>query len=98
MTNGDQNWAKYERRIGLAMVVNFVVFWVIGVSIGGDTINRHIDGGIHYLSSHGVDTAVLPLVWYYSLTHASVVIGCFVLFFAYTALSGLVRHRPNRPR
>ncbi|WP_235260397.1 hypothetical protein [Octadecabacter algicola] len=72
------------------MVINFAVFWVIAVILGGDALNGSKDAGTYYIASHGAERAVHPLVWYYSLIHSSVTLGSFLLFMAYKVLVGVL--------
>lgn len=89
MMDTDPNWTKYKGRITVAFFVNFLVFGLISVFIGGDAINGNQDGVNYYLSAQGTETAVHPLVYYYSMTHACITIGSFVLFFAFAIVSRL---------
>jgi hypothetical protein len=49
--------------------LNFTVFWIVAVSIGGDAISGRVEGGRYYLSNHGKLTEVSPRVWHYSRVH-----------------------------
>jgi hypothetical protein len=51
-------------------IVNFTVFWVVGVWVGGDAISGKVQGGHYYVSSHGRLTEVSPRIWQYSRIHA----------------------------
>ena len=95
MRERDPNWLKFERRLIIVFIISFVAFFAISIEIGGDALNGHITDGVHYVSQAGKDTAVHPLVWYYSAVHASITIGSFVLLFGYKIVSGLVRRRPS---
>jgi hypothetical protein len=64
---------KMLNRIGwllcLVGAVNFMVFFVVALCIGGDAINGKVENGRYYLSSHGRLTEVSPRVWQYSRFH-----------------------------
>ena len=51
-------------------IANFTVFWIVGVSIGGDAIGGKVERGHYYLASHGRLKEVPPWVWHYSRYHA----------------------------
>lgn len=85
----DPNWTKYKGRLIVAIFVNFFAFGLISVFIGGDAINGSHDGVNYYLAAQGTETAVHPLVYYYSMTHACITIGTFLLFFAIMMVSRL---------
>lgn len=94
MRERDPNLVKIERRVGYAILINFAVFFVLTMAIGGDALNGQIENGIHYVSSQGNETAVHPLLWYLSATLGSIALGSVVLWIVYKIISGLVRHRP----
>jgi len=50
--------------------LNFIAFWLIAVTIGGDAINGQMTDGRFYLYSHGVLTEVSEPVFRYSYVHA----------------------------
>ena len=50
--------------------LNFLVFFVVAVSIGGDAVNGFRSDGHFFLSSHGKLTEVSESVWLYSRAHA----------------------------
>jgi hypothetical protein len=50
-------------------IINFMAFWIIAVSIGGDATSGKVDGGRHYVSNHGKLTEVSSSVWHYSRAH-----------------------------
>jgi len=63
--------------------INFVVFWVVAVSIGGDAISGKVEGNRYYLSNHGKLTEVSHRVWNYARAHTistfiALPIGAFV--------------------
>lgn len=90
MQDRDPNWPKYERRIGIAVGVNFLAFGIISAMIGGDAINGRIDGNSFILSAHGNDTIVSPLLWHSSATHGAITIVSFLCAFAYMFIKRLV--------
>jgi hypothetical protein len=50
-------------------IVNFLLFIVISLLIGGDAINGKVEAGRYYLGNHGVYTEVNAVVFYYSKIH-----------------------------
>ena len=63
------------RKLGKVLVfgalVNFMAFFVISMSLGGDALNGRIDeDGDHLVSNHGRLTKVEPWVWRFSRAHA----------------------------
>jgi hypothetical protein len=50
-------------------IINFMVFWITAVSIGGDAISGKAEGGRYYVSNHAKLTEVSPCVWHYSRVH-----------------------------
>ena len=49
--------------------VNFLVFWIVAVSIGGDAFSGKVVNGHYFVSNHGRLTEVSPTVWRYSRIH-----------------------------
>ena len=49
--------------------INFAVFWIVAVCIGGDAISGKAENGHYYVSSHGKPTEVSSRVWHYSRVH-----------------------------
>ncbi len=49
--------------------LNFAVFWIVAVSIGGDAVSGKVESGHYFVSSHGRLTEVSPTVWHYSRIH-----------------------------
>jgi len=49
--------------------LNFVVFFIVAIVIGGDAVNGKIVGGHFYLANHGKLTEVSETVFTYSLWH-----------------------------
>jgi hypothetical protein len=54
--------------IGIALV-NFVVFWIAAVCLGGDAANGKMYHGHYYLMSHGIYTEVSKAIFNYSKWH-----------------------------
>lgn len=55
--------------IFIAAFINFAVFWLIAVYLGGDAINGRIADGHYYLMAHGRYTEVSAAVFNYSEWH-----------------------------
>jgi hypothetical protein len=51
-------------------IINFAVFFVIAIIIGGDALNGHETAGHYYLANHGALTEVSYFVFIYSKIHA----------------------------
>ena len=49
--------------------LNFVVFVVVAILIGGDAVNGHRTSDHYYLRNHGQLTEVSAAVWQYSRIH-----------------------------
>jgi hypothetical protein len=49
--------------------VNFTVFWIVALILGGDAINGKVEDGRYYLGSHGRYTQVSADVYVYSRIH-----------------------------
>ncbi len=60
---------RYWSPVAVLAVVNFVAFFAVAVSIGGDALSGKAEGGRYYLSNHGVLTEVSPAVYTYSSVH-----------------------------
>lgn len=50
-------------------ILNFLVFVVIAIAIGGDAVNGRIVDGHFYVANHGRLTEVSQAVYTYSLWH-----------------------------
>ena len=50
-------------------IINFLLFFVIALLIGGDAVNGKAEGGHYYLANHGLLTEVSYLVFMYSKLH-----------------------------
>ena len=59
-----------------AWMVNFAIFGLVAVAIGGDAINGHTTDGHYYLANHGRLTEVTKGVYFYSYAHC---LSVFVL-------------------
>src|SRR5690349_3539988 len=57
--------------IGVVGIIDFAIFFVIALIIGGDAINGHEVAGHYYLANHGQLTEVSHLVFIYSQIHAT---------------------------
>jgi hypothetical protein len=64
---------KMKRRICLWIfgigIVNFVLFWLVAVYLGGDAVNGKVVAGHYYLMSHGRYTEVSEAIFAYSRWH-----------------------------
>jgi hypothetical protein len=56
--------------IGVVAILNFVVFVLVALLIGGDAINGNETAGNYYLANKGKLTEVSYLVFTYSKIHA----------------------------
>jgi len=74
------------RAIALVAIINFAVFIIIELKLGGDAVNGYEKDGKYFLASHGAYTEVSEAVWTYSyyhaiavfITHSSVFVGAAV--------------------
>lgn len=55
--------------IGVIAIINFTLFVIIAIVIGGDAVNGRIEGGHYYLANHGQLTEVNYFVFLYSTIH-----------------------------
>ena len=70
-------------------ILNFIAFFIIALSLGGDAVNGKEEAGRYYLANHGRYTEVSRSVFMYSkvhtcsvwVTHPLVLIGGFILFY-----------------
>jgi hypothetical protein len=53
----------------LAAMLNFVVFFIVAVNIGGDAVNGSVRDGHFYVMNHGRYTEVSEQVFTYSRWH-----------------------------
>jgi len=70
----------WSTRIGAALfygwIVNFLAFFVIGVSAGGDAFNGKVEDGRYFLGAKGNHFEVSPRHWWAARIHGfSVVAG-----------------------
>ena len=71
-------------------VLNFTVFWVVAICIGGDAIDGKVENGHYYLNSRGFFTEVSAGVYWYSWVHTvsafvTLILGMFgMLLWAYS--------------
>jgi hypothetical protein len=91
--NAAPNKWKFTRRgkwilypLFIIAFINFAVFWVGAVCLGGDAINGYARDGHYFLSSHGSCTEVSPAVWHYSYFHTISVWATHGLTFATAAI------------
>ena len=77
-------WVLYP--MAGAVAINFFVFVLASVYLGGDALNGHIEAGHYFLCAHGRCTEVSSSIWHYSYWHAVITNGGFLLVFAMTAL------------
>ncbi len=75
---------KICRIIGVVTILNFLIFVVISIIIGGDAVNGHVEMGRYFLSNHGQLTEVSYPVFVYSKIH---VYSLFVTFPAWLIAS-----------
>ena len=64
----------FWRVFALCGGVNFVVFVVISLVLGGDALGTTAIGGHYFLASHGRLTEVSRGVWIYSWAHAFITV------------------------
>lgn len=75
-------------------VLNFVIFVIVAVAIGGDAVNGKAVGGHYYLASHGKLTEVSEAVYTYSLWHVRSLFVTHPL----AILTGYLANRERRAR
>jgi hypothetical protein len=75
-------------------VLNFVIFVIVAVAIGGDAVNGKAVGGHYYLASHGKLTEVSEAVYTYSLWHVRSLLVTHPL----AILTGYLANRERRAR
>lgn len=65
---------EFRRKMYVAIFIlsmlNFAVFWLMAVHLGGDALNGHVTDGHYFLMSHGDFTEVSEEVFNYSRWHA----------------------------
>ena len=62
-----------------AACINFLVFIIIDVLLGGDAANGHSENGHYFLASHGKLTEVSAFTFTYSRIHAYLSITLMVV-------------------
>jgi hypothetical protein len=77
-------WVIYPTAI-LAMI-NFIVFVVGSVYLGGDALNGYVQAGHYFVCAHGHCTEVSIATWHYSYWHAYASMGGILLIFGEVAL------------
>ena len=64
---------RWANTLGMTLffvaMVNFTVFWIASLILGGDAIGGKIDNGRYYLSNKGKYAEVSHGVWVYSKIH-----------------------------
>jgi hypothetical protein len=55
--------------VAVVAIVNFMAFWLVAVSCGGDAWNGYVKDGRYFLGSHGAYTEVSRSFWTYSYYH-----------------------------
>jgi hypothetical protein len=78
------------------VLLNFVVFWWVGVLYGGDALSGKVVGDHWFLGEHGRYTEVSRAFWAYSYTHAVLTILSFAALFVSWAI-GIVTGRVEPP-
>lgn len=98
-----RNWRQLKTRANIASMstrakwilyctgsiagLNFLVFWVVTVSLGGDALNGYVQNGHYFLCAHGSCREVAPSMWTYSYWHAvSGFAGILLVFIEAAAL------------
>ena len=70
--------------LGSAMAVaaiNFLIFWIIAVDVGGDAVNGYEKAGHYFVCAHGACREVSQAFWRYSYWHSiSSMVGIFLVF------------------
>lgn len=54
---------------GMIGLLNFAVFFLVAIWLGGDAVNGTEEGGQYYLANHGKLTEVTHALWSYSRAH-----------------------------
>ena len=91
---------KWLNTLGQALVLlgvlNFLLFWIIGLSIGGDAYSGKIEDGRYFLKGNGRYpryTEVTEAVWTYSKVHAISVWVTVPMAFAGAGMVALSKRR-----
>jgi len=62
-------------------IINFLLFFIIGLLIGGDAVNGYAENGHYYLANHGEFKEVNYFIFMYSKIHVYTVFVTHSLFF-----------------
>ena len=62
---------QWEKVVFIVAIVNFAVFVLVAMRIGGDALNGKVENGHYLLNSHGTYTEVSHRLFLYSQIHAS---------------------------
>lgn len=65
---------------------NFIIFWLVAVSLGGDALNGYVNNNHYFVCAHGACHEVSKSIWTYSYWHASSALFGIFLIFAELAL------------
>jgi hypothetical protein len=65
----------------ILVAINFSIFVLGSLYLGGDALNGHVQSGHYYVCAHGSCTEVSSKIWLYSYWHALTAIGGIVLVF-----------------
>jgi hypothetical protein len=91
---------KWLNTLGQALVllgvVNFLLFWIIALSLGGDAYSGKIEDGRYFFKSNHRDpryTEVTKAVWTYSKVHAISVWVTVPMAFAGAGMGALSKRR-----
>lgn len=68
-------------------LLNFVIFCIVGIAIGGDALSGKVVGTHFYLGNHGRFTEVSEAIYTYSLWHARSLLLTHPLLFLTGALA-----------
>jgi hypothetical protein len=68
---------------GTCLAVNFLGFFIVSWIAGGDALSGYRTADQWFLGARGHFIAVDRGFWIYSVVHAVVTIGSFVIFFAW---------------
>jgi hypothetical protein len=62
------------RKLGVVLVLaaflNFILFFVVSMRLGGDAIKGKVENGEYFVANREKLTKVTPTVWHYSRAHA----------------------------
>lgn len=84
--------------VGVVATVNFLLFFVIALIIGGDALNGKEEAGHYYLANHGVLTEVSYFVFTYSKLHAISILITHPLAMIAGIVYGITGGWGRRPR